>query len=143
VAERVLEHEIEVLGLDDISVSSAGLFAVQGAGPDPVMVGYLEKKGIPIGGHRARQITGEDVEWADLILVMERDQGKRIEAMWPETSGKVVHLGKFISGSQDQTGQDIMDPFGRSPYHYRLAQAQIGLAIKSFVRRVLIEGEMP
>ena len=138
MAERVLEHEIEVLGLHNISVSSAGLFANQGDGPNPIMVEYLERRGILIQGHVASQITGEDVGWADLIMVMEQDQGRKIEELWPESKGKVMHLGRFISGNQAQNEQDIIDPFGRSPYHYRLAQAQIGLAIKSFAKSVLV-----
>ena len=35
---------------------------------------------------------------------------------------------------------DIIDPFGKSPYHYRLAKSQITLAVKSLATR-LASGE--
>ena len=139
LAEMVLEHEIQVLGLHNVAVSSAGLFAYEGSPPDPVMVEYLEKTGVLVKGHVARQLTREDLEWADRILVMERDHKGMIEERWPHAKDRVELLSRFTSGNGDYTGDDIADPFGRSPYHYRLAQSQITLAIKSFVKRVLVQ----
>ena len=135
LAEMLLRHEIERQGLSNISVSSAGLFAYPGSRPDPQMVGYLEKKGIAAELHEARQITKGDVDWADLILVMEREQKEMIEDMWVEAEGKVELLGRY--SSDGPISNDIMDPFGMSLYHYRLSQAQIALAIDSLVKRVL------
>ena len=136
MAEMLLGNEIEQLRLDNISISSAGLFAYPGSPPDPKMVEHLLKMGISMKSHEARQITQDDVDWADLILVMEGDHARMIERLWPEVKDKVDLLGKFVS--EGQTEDDIFDPFGKSSYHYRLAQAQITLAIRSFVKKVLL-----
>ena len=135
LAEVLLEHEINQLDLDDISVSSAGLFALPGNPADPGMVEYLLKLGIPVKSHRARQITVQDVRWADLILVMEKAHGSMIKQTWPEAKTKVGLLGKFISNSQNQ--DNVVDPFGRTPYHYRLAQSQITLAVNGLVKKLV------
>jgi len=101
------------------------------------MVEHLLEMGISMKSHEARQITQDDVDWADLILVMEGDHARMIERLWPEVGGKVDLLGKFVS--EGQTADDIFDPFGKSSYHYRLAQAQITMAIRSFVKKVLLD----
>lgn len=137
MAEMLLKNEIELLKLDNISISSAGLFAFPGNPPDPKMVEHLLKMGIPIKSHEARQIAKEDVDWADLILVMERDHARMIERLWPGVKGKVELLGKLVS--EGQNIDDIIDPFGKYSYHYRLAQSQITLAITSLVKRVILD----
>ena len=134
LAETLLRNEVEQLKADNISVSSAGLFAYPGKPPDPKILDYLSKTGIPVRGHEARQITKQDVDWANLILVMEKEHANMIEKLWPEVKGKVELLGQLISGGQNP--DDIVDPFGRSPYHYRLAQSQITLAVKSLATRL-------
>ncbi|HUU40269.1 MAG TPA: low molecular weight protein-tyrosine-phosphatase [Desulfatiglandales bacterium] len=136
LAEMVLENEVKEHNLDNIFISSAGLFAQPGNNPDPRMVTYLLKKEIPMKNHKARQVEKEDLDWADLILVMESSHAEMIQRLWPEANGKVELLGKYIS--EGQTVVDIADPFGMSSYHYRLAQAQITLAVKSFVKKVLL-----
>lgn len=136
MAEMVLNNEVDLHNLDNIFISSTGLFANPGSPPDPKMVEHLLKMGISIKDHESSQITKEDVDWADLILVMEANHATMIARLWPEVKGKVELLGRFIS--QGQSVDDIVDPFGRSSYHYRLAQSQITLAIRSFVKRVLL-----
>ena len=135
----ILESEVKEHHLDNISVSSAGLFAQTGNNPDSKMVTYLLNKEIAIKNHKSRQVEKEDVDWADLILVMENSHAERIASLWPGAGDKVELLGKYIS--EGQIVDDIIDPFGMSPYHYRLAQAQITLAVKSFVKKVLLKGK--
>jgi protein-tyrosine-phosphatase len=134
LAEKLLENEIEANNLYNISVSSAGLFAYPGNPPDPKIVEYLLQKGISGEGHEARQITAQDVDWADHILVMEKEHARILKDLWPEAKEKVDFFGKFATGGL--TEDEIIDPYGKSPYHYRLAQAQISLAVKSLVEKL-------
>lgn len=132
LAEMLFRQEIDTLGAGDIHVASAGLFALVGSPPDPHMVTYLLKQGTPVRWHEARQIRQEDVDWADLILVMEKEQERMIKEKWPQGKAKVEHLGGYASGGP--VADDIVDPFGRLPYYYRLAQSQISLAVKSLAQ---------
>ncbi len=135
LAERLLKNEIGHPNKDEFSILSAGLSAFPGSPPDPQMVSYLTKLGISAAGHKSRQITEEDVDWADLILVMEKYHIARIQNLWPEAKTKVELLSKYISGGQ--FADDIPDPFGRSPFHYRLSQSQITLAIRSLAKKLI------
>ena len=135
MAEKLLKHELEQLGLNHVFVSSAGIFAFPGSPPDPKIVEYLMELGVSTGIHDARQVTQEDMEWADIIFVMEKEHRMRIEDLWPSASEKIELLGRCVSA--DFEADDITDPFGRSRYHYRSAQAQITLAIRNLVKVIL------
>jgi len=134
LAEILLKNEIKQLKADSISVASAGLHAYPGNPPDSKMIEYLSKMGITAKNHKAKQITKQDVDWAHLILAMEKEHKTVLKELWPGIGDKVKRLGRFIS--EDQKTDDIIDPFGRSSYHYRLAQAQITLAIKNLVKSI-------
>lgn len=134
LAEMLLKNEIELSNIEDVSVSSAGLYAYSGVPPDSEMVSYLSKIGVPVRDHESKKMTDDEVDWADLILVMEREQAKKVKESWPEASEKVELLGALLS----PTGyaDDVIDPFRRTVYHYRLAQSQITLAIKALIERL-------
>jgi len=134
LAEMLLKHEISRNRSDGIFVASAGILDNQGIPADPAMMDYLAKLNIPAGDHLSRTITKEDLEWADLIFVMEKRHREYLQNHWPEINDKVELLSKYIS--PDQFDDDIVDPYCKSPYHYRLAQSQITLAIKSLFKKL-------
>ena len=135
LAQNLFEHELRSHEVYDIAVSSAGTNANPGTPADPKMVDHLLAKGIRSEKHESRQITKEDVDWADRILVMERWHKDNLEGMWPEAKAKIDFLGRFASGGL--IDDDIVDPFGKSPYHYRVAEAQISLAIEALVKELM------
>jgi len=137
LAAMLLKNEVRKLGLYHISIASAGVSAYNGNPPDPRMVEYLSQMEIPAEDHKSRQITKEDVYWADLILVMEKDHHMRIEGNWPEAKEKLGLMGSYIS--EDPIVDDVIDPYGGSSYHYRVARSQISLAVRSLVKRLLQE----
>lgn len=131
LAEKLMQHEIKQRRLNDVFVKSSGVYANPGWPPDPAMVEYLEQKKIVASAHVSRRIQEEDVRWADYILVMEQGHASEIVRMWPDAEKKVDLLGRFVSmnGSAD----DVVDPYGRTPYHYRLAQSQIVMGVTHFI----------
>jgi protein-tyrosine-phosphatase len=144
LAEALLKNELQCLNhADGFSVFSAGLHAFPGSPPDPNMAAFLREKGIKMKSHSARQVREEDLEWADLILVMEKSHGEIIKQTWPRETGKVKLLGAYVASALGE--EEITDPYGRSPYHYRLAQARIALAVKSLAKSLiaLAQGPMP
>lgn len=129
LAETLMREEIRARKLNDVSVASAGVHAYPGSPPDPLIVEYLEGKGIPVQRHEARQMTAQEAEWADLILVMENLHVRMIEESWPEVKDKVALLLKYTAVAPGV--EEIIDPYGRTTYHYRLAEAQIDLAVRA------------
>ena len=131
LAESLLKCELKSLRVEDVAVSSAGLYAFPGSPPDPQMAAYLSNMGVPFEPHEARQMSKQELDWADLILVMERRHEADLDKLWPEAKMKVQLLGEYLAGGWEE---EIQDPFGNSPHHYRLSQSQITLAVKSLVK---------
>jgi protein-tyrosine-phosphatase len=92
------------------------------------MVVFLKDQGIFSDSHQSKQLERKNTEWADMILVMEKEQGYMIERMWTMAKKKIAPLGGYISDAGPP--DDISDPAGKSPYHYRLVQSQITLAVQ-------------
>ena len=68
----LLRNEVKQHKLENISISSAGVSVFPGNPADPMIKEYLSEIDVPIENHEARQITREDVDRADLILVMRK-----------------------------------------------------------------------
>jgi len=104
MAEALLR---EMLREKNCHVSSAGLFALVNYPPAVYAAEVmLEKKGIDISAHRARQATREMFLASDLILVMENRQKNQIEFDLPVVCGRVLRVGQW-------RGTDIPDPYRR------------------------------
>ena len=110
LASMLLRDEVSKHNLNNIVIESAGTSAYPGYSGDPKMVEYLLEIGVPVDDHQTRQIQEEHVEWADLILVMEKRHRSFIEEQWPEQKDKVELLGKYIS--LDMAEDDVVDPYG-------------------------------
>jgi protein-tyrosine-phosphatase len=136
LAEMLTREEIIARNLENISVASAGLFAQSGSPPDPEMVKYLQAMGIPVNEHLSRKLEKEDVDWADHILVMEKIHADLIRQTWPEAAEKVEPLGAYIS--RPEQVDDIIDPYNRTAFHYRLAQSQITLALRALFQKIFL-----
>ena len=137
LAEMLTREEIEERNMENISVASAGVFAQPGTPPDPEMVKYLKGMGIPTNDHLSRKLEKEDVGWADHILVMEKIHADLIKETWPEASEKVEPLGVYLS--PPEMIDDIIDPYNRTSFHYRLVQSQITVALKAFFQKISLE----
>ncbi len=135
LAEMLLREEIAQRGLERVSVKSAGVLVYPGNPADPRMVEFLDEQGIAAGDHGSRQLAKVEVDWSDLILVMEKEHADMIKKEWPGAEEKVVLLGRYLSATEIE--EDISDPYGRSTYHYRVVQSQISIAVKALVERII------
>ena len=105
----------------EASVSSAGLEAMIGQPADPIARELIEARGLSIEEHRARQISLDVCQRADLILVMDRHQRRAVEERYRFTAGKVFRLGEF-------SDQDVPDPYraGRAAFERTLSLIEDG-----------------
>jgi protein-tyrosine phosphatase len=85
-------------------VKSAGLSALEGKPADPNTRFVMQRFGLDISQHRGRMLTRELAHWAQLILVMNKNEKEALCTKYPETRGKTFLLGNNIS---------IEDPYGR------------------------------
>lgn len=132
MAEGLLIERLRQEERQSLSVSSAGIFANPGNIPDPLAVQVAREAGIDISAHRAKVLNGYNVNWADIVLVMESGQKEFIVMAFPRHSAKVVLLGNF-KRSQGGSGE-IADPYGLSLENYRTCFEEIREAIEGLIQ---------
>jgi protein-tyrosine phosphatase len=111
------------------NVTSAGLGALIGAPADPLAISLLGNRGIDISMHRATQITRKMCLDSEIVLVMEQDQRKRLERMYPETRGRVFRLSEVAEA-------DVPDPYRQPEQAFRHALAMIDEGVERWVVRI-------
>lgn len=115
--------------LEGCNVSSAGLGAVIGHGPEPHAITLMKKRRVDISGHRARQLVEHISRAADLILVMESSHRRAIEQQYPYVRGRVFPLGHF-------NGSEIADPYRQSLEVFEDGLRLIEQGVEDWVQRI-------
>jgi protein-tyrosine-phosphatase len=132
LAAALLERALAERSITGISVSSAGTGAWDGA---PVSEGaYLValERGLDLSSHRARLLTRELVEGADLILTMARHHRARVDELGGE--GRVSVLGEYAGREGD--GAEVSDPFGGDLDVYRDTCSELEALLQAAVERI-------
>lgn len=80
-----------------VEVSSAGIAAQVGWPLDALMAEQAKARGVPAEGHAARQVTGQDLLAADLILVFGPEHREWIRVETPEVARRVFALEQVSS----------------------------------------------
>ena len=115
MAEALLREAVAARGLDQVTVSSAGTGAWDGA---PVSEGaYLVglENGLDLSHHRARLLTRELVRASDLVLVMSGHHLARVAELGGDDK---VHLLGAYAG-RDEGRPEVSDPYGSDLASYR------------------------
>ena len=110
VAEGLLRRRLAEEGLSDWTVSSAGTWAQLQRGAASTSIELLAERGIDIGDHRAREVTRQAVETADLILCMEAGHAEALRVEFPEAAERIYRLSEMAGAKEN-----IKDPYG-GPY---------------------------
>lgn len=116
MAEGIFKYLLKEKNIENINVSSAGISAFEGDKANDKAINTLNRKGIDILTHRARQITKQIINESNLILTMTLSHKKMIVNEVPEYSNKVYTLREFAYIiSNEEIGcknLDIADPYG-------------------------------
>ncbi|HXH63226.1 MAG TPA: low molecular weight protein arginine phosphatase [Gemmatimonadales bacterium] len=136
LAEALLRRALTAQGIADVEVSSAGTGAWDGApASEGAYLVALERE-LDLSGHRARLLTRELVEQADLILTMARHHRARVDELGGE--GRVFVLGEYAGRTGDEA--EVSDPFGGDLDVYRDTFAELEALIAAVVERLQQEG---
>ena len=96
----------------NVEVESRGMYVLSGDRANPHAKMAVEKYGLRLDEHEAKNISKEDIESADLILTMTKAHKKELEIVFG--SEKVYTLKEYCLGID----ADIKDPFGQGQYIY-------------------------
>lgn len=124
---------------EKLEVASAGLAAFPGTPASAGASAVLSGEGADVGGHRARRLSAEMVNDADLILTMTAAQKQRLLRLFPQAAPKIFVLKKFAEQSQDadDTPQfDIADPYGQPEDVYRECAEELARAVEQTLRQI-------
>ena len=136
LAEALLVRALQGRGVEGVAVTSAGTGAWDGA---PASEGaYLVglERGLDLSSHRARLLTRELVEQADLILTMARHHRARVDELGGE--GRVFVLGEY--GGREGDEAEVSDPFGGDLDVYRDTCAELEALVTAVAERLAAEG---
>src|SRR3989442_10239545 len=132
LAAALLQRALAQRGINDLDVSSAGTGAWDGA---PVSEGaYLVglERGLDLSAHRARLLTRELVDAADLILTMARHHRARVDELGGES--QVFVLGEYAGREGDEA--EGSDPFGGDLGVYRDTRAELEALVQTAGDRI-------
>lgn len=115
--------------LPQADVRSAGLGAMVGMPADEVAIALMRERGIDIGAHRAVQITRQACTESDVVFVMDADQRRRVETLYPHAHGRVFRLGEYAK-------RDIPDPYRQTEAAFRHALSLIDEGVREWVHRI-------
>ncbi len=118
----------------NIDVSSAGVYDIEGVPGDPKAVKILTENGFNGYGHKSKLLTDAMVADADYIIVMENAHKKMIIDKYTDAESKIFLLKSF-SEDDNESHNDIKDPYGLSDYFYRLCFAEIYITIEGLVKK--------
>lgn len=104
-AEYVLKQKL--VG-KNVSVSSAGLTALEGKPADAMAQQIALAHGVDLSAHQGRQITSALVAQNAVILVMEERHLQDLCARYPQARGKTFLLGKWLGD------KEVPDPYKQS-----------------------------
>lgn len=122
MAEYVMKYLVKEAGLEDsFFIDSAGTSREEiGNGVYYGTVAKLRSVGIPVGNHRARQITQADFENFDYIVAMDRANVRNLQVVAPvayrdKISKLLSYAGiaddiadPWYTGNFDETYEDVM-----------------------------------
>ncbi len=107
IAEACFRRELGMRSIrGDWKVRSAGTWTEAGMPAASGAVSAARRMGLDITGHVSSMITGELMQQADLVLVMEQGQKEALRSEFPRSAQKVQLLSEVTTG----TIYDIPDP---------------------------------
>jgi len=132
MCEALLIRELENLHLEGITVSSAGLNATPDRTAHHWAVTAARHFGISLDQHRARVLSDQMVNQADLIFAMDLQNYAQLVSRWPTIRKKVFMLGAYAQGTH--RALEITDPFYTSLEQTQACYQILNSCIHNFAR---------
>ncbi len=123
-AEALLTHKLQGRNL---TISSAGIGALVGNPMDKTAHEVLRDHGLEHRLHRARQVDGDMLHQADIVLAMEQSHIQHIRQIAPEVHGKTFLMGKWLDD------MEIPDPFRQSKPAFEHVHSLLTQSVESWL----------
>lgn len=137
MAEVLLRRMLDEAGRRDLTASSAGSAAIDGAPASEGAYLVALEQGLDLSGHRARLLTQGLVESADLILTMSRGHLARVARLGGADRAHLLGEYAGLSGAS----AEVRDPFGSDVETYRATFLQLRVMLAAARDRLLSEAQ--
>lgn len=117
-----------------VAATSAGLSALEGEPAAANAREIVEELGLSLSHHRSKVLSEALVYWADLVLVMTREQLLRVRREYGQFAGRIFLLSGFPEPWP--RGHQIEDPIGRSKDIYRATALEISSSIETLNKEI-------
>ena len=135
LAEVLFRRMLQEAGRPDVIIGSAGSAAIDGAPASEGAYLVALEQGLDLSGHRARLLTRDLVEDADVILAMSRGHLARLERLGAKDRAHLLGEYAGVTGG----GAEVRDPFGSDVETYRATLMQLRVLLASARDRLLAE----
>lgn len=112
-----------------MEIRSAGFHDREGRAVEPGFIDIARGFGIDLSAHRSRRIHSDDLNWADIVLIMDGHNYRLMQHHHPESLGKTFWLGAVTR----LTPILIKDPYKSSPDRQRDIALQLDTACKALL----------
>ncbi len=123
-----------------ITIASAGIEVSRSESPPQLAVKAAVDFGISMHYHQSKAISLDQCRKADMILVMEVWQLKRVRSKFPQYSDRVYLLSQFDRNDfQNERGwnkYNIMDPYGKGDIEFNRCFKRIKICIDTLFEQV-------
>lgn len=127
-AEKILRHA----GGAAFEARSRGT-AAQAYCKMPRRVGaFLERMGITDTAHTPALVREEDINWADMVLVMENCHFEDIAERFPQSLRKMRLFMDYCTGGE---GKELRDPMGKGDKAFDEILTEIRDAVEQLLKR--------
>lgn len=130
LAQEILKSLAARRGRGDVTVFSRGVYAREDLRPPQKIKAFLAEQDINYdNAHTPALISRQDIENADLVLVMTKDQLEQLADKYSEHSGKIHLFLNYACGIE----KDTEDPVALSGRAFE----RIALKIKDAVHKLM------
>ncbi len=137
LAEAIARHAIAERGITNITVSSAGVAAWDGAAASDGSLLVAMEHGIDLSTHRARQLSTDIVESGDLILTMSESHLTRAAEIGGASRTQL--LTSFAT--KGRSDASVNDPFGGDLDVYRDTYEELHTLVHATLDRIVHDQE--
>ncbi len=116
-----------------LHVQSAGIFAYPNEEANHYAIKALEERGLTID-HSAQSVTKKLLKWADLVLTMTEAHKQLLIDQFPKYKDKYCTLIEY--SSDNQTREDIIDPFGGDLFMYKQTLSEMERYIEAISKKI-------
>lgn len=112
------------------SVNSAGFYDKQGRPCDIRLIALARQYGIDLTEHRSRRVTSEELDSADIVVIMDCMNRDLLEDYESSLEKKIVWIGACLESGRP----DVVDPYGRTANETRLIIRHLNTATQKLAQ---------